>query len=158
MGTNNERMSARERIEYLVDAGSFVETEKYLERSNAVLGYADTTAPGEGVIAGWGSVDGRPVALFAQDTAALKGSLGAAHAAKICRVIDMAAKTGMPVIGIWDSEGARLQEGALALDAYASIIKKLTDVSGVIPTISVAAGKMLGSAALIAPVTDFTIA
>lgn len=152
------KLTAEERIGKIVDAGSFVEIDKYLERSNAVLGYPDVCAPGEGVVAGWATIEGRPVYLFAQDYTVLKGSLGAAHAAKITKVMDMAAKAGLPVICVWDSDGARVQEGAAALGAYASIMKKLTDISGVVPTISIAAGGMLGCAAVLAALTDFTIA
>lgn len=152
------KRTATERIEMLVDAKSFVEMDKYIERSNAVLGYGDVSAPGEGVKTGWATIDGRPVYVFAQDYAVLKGSMGAAHAAKIMKTFDMAAKQGLPVVCIWDSGGARVQEGAAALDAYARIGKKLADVSGVIPTISVAAGGMLGAAAMFAAMTDFTVA
>ena len=152
------KLTAEERIGKIVDTGSFVEIDKYLERSNAVLGYPDVCAPGEGVVAGWATIEGRPVYLFAQDYTVLKGSLGAAHAAKITKVMDMAAKAGLPVICVWDSDGARVQEGAAALGAYASIMKKLTDISGVVPTISIAAGGMLGCAAIFAALTDFTIA
>lgn len=149
---------ARERIERMVDAGSFVELDRFLQTANAVYGYDDVSAQGEGVIAGTATIDARPVYLFAQDISVLKGSVGAAHAAKIVRVIRMAAKAGVPLIGLWDSQGARVQESAAALNGYASIACALTEVSGVIPTISIAAGDMLGCASLFAALTDFTIA
>jgi len=152
------KLTAAERIEKIADAGSFIELDKYLARSNAVAGYADVSAPGEGVITGWATVEGRPVYVCAQDYTVLKGSLGTAHAAKINKAIDMAAKQGMPVICLWDCGGARVQEGAAALNAIASIMKKLTDVSGVVPTISVVAGGLFGSAAVLSALTDFTIA
>ncbi|MBQ9941702.1 MAG: methylmalonyl-CoA carboxyltransferase, partial [Christensenellaceae bacterium] len=152
------KLTACERIAKIVDADSFVEMDKYLERSNAVLGYADVSAPGEGVITGWATIEGRPVYVCAQDYTVLKGSMGIAHAAKINKAIDMAAKQGMPVICLWDCGGARVQEGAAALGAVASIMKKLTDVSGVVPTISVVAGGLFGCAAMLSALTDFTIA
>lgn len=155
---NQPKLTARERIGQILDVGSFVEIDKYVERSNAVYGYPDVTAPGEGVIAGWGTMDTRPVYLVAEDYEVLKGSMGTAHAAKINKTIDMAAKTGLPVIFVWDSAGARVQEGPAAIHAYASVMKKIVDVSGVIPTISIAAGGMYGAAAMLAPLTDFTIA
>lgn len=152
------KLTAMERIEKLLDDGSFIEIDKYVQRSNAVLGYADVTAPGEGLVAGWGTVDGRPVYLFAQDYTVLGGSFGAAHADKICKIIDMAAKSGLPVLCIWDSQGARVQEGAAVLAAYAKVLKKLTDVSGVVPTVSIAGGGMIGNAAFLSAMTDFTVA
>lgn len=152
------RLKARERIEKLLDAGSFVEFDKFLERSNAVLGYLDVTAPGEGVVTGWGSIDGRAVYLAAQDFDVLHASFGVAQAAKIIKVIDMAAKNGMPAIFVWDSAGVRVQEGLAALNAYSLLMKKLVDVSGVVPTVSVVGGDMLGSSALLSPLTNFTVA
>lgn len=147
-----------ERLEALFDAGSFVEIDKYLERSNAVAGYPDVSAPGEGVVAGWGTIGGRSAYVAAQNYAVLRGSFSVAHAQKICKVIDMAAKNGLPVLFLWDSGGARVQEGAAAMAAYSMVIKKLTDISGVVPTISVVLGEMYGSATLFAPLTDFSIA
>ncbi len=147
-----------ERIEALLDTGSFVEIDKYLERSNKVAGYPDVSAPGEGVVAGWGTIGGRSAYVAAQNYAVLRGSFSVAHAQKICKVIDMASKNGLPVVFLWDSGGARVQEGASAMGAYAMVMKKLADVSGVVPTISVALGEMYGSAALFAALTDFTIA
>ncbi len=156
--SDSSRLKARDRIGQLVDEGSFVELDKYLERSNAVLGYKDVSVQGEGVVSGWATIDGRPVYVFAEDKDALKGSMSAAHGAKITKTMDMAAKNGVPVIGIWDSEGARVQEGAAVLNAYALIAKKLTDLSGVVPTISVAAGPMIGAAAVFSALSDFTVA
>lgn len=147
-----------ERIEALFDVGSFVEIDKYLERSNAVGNYPDVSAPGEGVVAGWGTIGGRSAYVAAQNYAVLKGSFSVAHAQKICKVIDMAAKNGLPVVFLWDSGGARVQEGAAAMGAYSAVMKKLADVSGVVPTISVALGEMYGSAAMLATLTDFAIA
>lgn len=147
-----------ERIEALFDAGSFVEIDKYLERSNAVEHYPDVSAPGEGVVAGWGTIDGRSAYIAAQNYEVLRGSFSVAHAQKICKVIDMAAQNGLPVLFLWDSGGARVQEGAAAMGAYSAVMKKLADVSGVIPTISVVLGGMYGCAALFTALTDFSIA
>ena len=152
------KLTAAERIASIVDSGSFMEIDKYVERSNAVAGYPDVSAPGEGVMTGWAAIDGRPVCIVAQDYQVLKGSVGTAHAAKIVKALDMAARSGIPAVCIWDSGGARVQEGAAAVNAYASIAKKLTDISGVVPVISIAAGGMLGAASLFAPLSDFTIA
>jgi len=151
------KLTARERVAKLLDEGSFVELDKYAQRSNAVLGFEDKSAPGEGVITGYGTIASRPVYFFVQDYTVLDGSMSAAQAQKITKAIEMAAKMGMPFIGVLDSAGARIQEGAAALNAYAQIMRKLTDVSGVIPTISVVAGPAAGSAAYIAALTDFTL-
>lgn len=147
-----------ERIEALFDAGNFIEIDKYLERSNAVEQYPDVSAPGEGVVAGWGTIDGRSAYIAAQNYEVLRGSFSVAHAQKICKVVDMAAQNGLPVLFLWDSGGARVQEGAAAMGAYSAVMKKLADVSGVIPTISVVLGGMYGCAALFAALTDFSIA
>lgn len=152
------KMSAAERIANMVDGDSFVEIDKYLERSNAVVGYPDVSAPGEGVVTGWATIDQRPVCIVAQDYQVLKGSVGTAHAMKINKTLDMAAKSGLPVVCVWDSGGARVQEGAAAVNAYAQIAKKMTDISGVVPVISIAAGGMIGAASMLAALSDFTIA
>ena len=94
--------------------------------------YPDVSAPGEGVVAGWGTIGGRSAYVAAQNYAVLRGSFSVAHAQKICKVIDMAAKNGLPVLFLWDSGGARVQEGAAAMAAYSMVIKKLTDISGAV--------------------------
>ncbi len=151
------KKTAQERVALMLDDGSFVEMDKYVTSSNAVPGFADISEPGEGVITGWGTVDGCPVYIFAQDYTVLKGSFGNAHATKICKVLDLAAKNGAPVICVWDSAGARIQEGIGAINAYARVMKKLTDISGVVPTISVLAGAIHGTAAMLVPMTDFCV-
>lgn len=151
-------MTARDLIARLVDEGSFVEVDKYVRRSNAVYGYEDVSAPGEGVISGWGKIGGVPVCAFAQDASVLDGSLGTAHANKIVKALEMAKKSGYPVICIWCSSGARIQEGACAADAYIKVAKALNDLSGVVPTISIVAGEMFGISSAFAAMTDFTIA
>ena len=135
-------MTARDLIARLVDEGSFVEVDKYVRRSNAVYGYEDVSAPGEGVISGWGKIGGVPVCAFAQDASVLDGSLGTAHANKIVKALEMAKKSGYSVICIWCSSGARIQEGACAADAYIKVAKALNDLSGVVPTLSIVAGEM----------------
>ena len=151
------KLVARARIMELLDDHSFVELDRYLQKSNAVLGYADVCIPGEGVITGWGTIDGQAVCVAAQDCEALNGAFGLAHAQKIVKVMNMAAKSGYPMIFLWDSNGARVQEGAAAIHAYTIVMKKMAELSGVVPIISVAAGGMLGSAAFFAPLSDFTI-
>lgn len=149
------KKTARERISSLLDSSSFVETDKFLRRAYATPGFEAASAVGEGVVCGYGTIDGRPVYVFAQDYTVLSGSLSAAHAGKIVKTIDMAVKNGVPVIGILDSDGARISEGVAAIDSYAGILKKLNDVSGVVPTLSIVAGNCIGTAAYIAATTDF---
>ncbi|MGI6663975.1 MAG: carboxyl transferase domain-containing protein [Christensenellaceae bacterium] len=151
------KLPVETRIEKLFDQDSFVETQKYYERSNAALGYADVTAPGEGVVTGLGRIDHVPIYLVAEDFAVLDGSFGVAHATKIIKTMEDAAKNGLPILFLWDSGGARIQEGTAVLDAYGRVLQKLVDLSGVVPTISVVLGDMLGAAAFFAPLTDFVI-
>lgn len=151
------KKTARERIGLLLDQGSFVEIDKFLKRTYATPGLEAASETGEGVVCGYGTIDERPVFMFAQDYTVLKGSLSSAHAAKILKTMDMAVKNGVPVIGILDSGGARISEGVAAISATAEIMKKLSDISGVIPTISVVAGPCIGTAAYIAALTDFTL-
>lgn len=151
-----DRLTARARIAELMDDGSFVELDKYLQKSNAVLGHADVCVQGEGVVTGWGTIEGQAVCIAAQDHDAIGGAFSMAQAGKIVKTMDMAAKSGYPMVFLWDSDGARVQEGAAAIHAYTLVMKKIAELSGVVPTISVAAGGMLGSAALFAPLSDFT--
>ncbi|HBU11580.1 MAG TPA: methylmalonyl-CoA carboxyltransferase [Clostridiales bacterium] len=149
------KKTARERIHAILDGASFVEVDKFVKRTYATPGFEAKSETGEGVVCGYGTIEDRPVFVFAQDYTVLAGSLSQAHAAKIEKVIGMAAKCGNPVIGILDSDGARIAEGVAAIDSYAGILKKLSDVSGVIPTVSIVAGNCIGSAAYIAATTDF---
>ncbi len=151
------KKTARERIGFLLDEGSFVEIDKFLKRTYATPGLEAASQTGEGVVCGYGTIAQRPVFVFAQDYTVLKGSLSAAHAAKILKTLDMAVKNGVPAIGVMDSGGARISEGMAAISATAEIMKKLTDISGVVPTISVVAGPCIGTAAYIAALTDFTL-
>ncbi|GAB1455549.1 MAG: carboxyl transferase domain-containing protein [Spirochaetia bacterium] len=151
------KMTARERIEAFVDPGTFTEIDAFVEHRATDLGMADVAAPGEGVVIGYGTVDGRLVYLFAQDFTVIGGSLGEMHAAKICKAMDMAIKVGCPCIGINDSGGARIQEGVDALFGYGNIFYRNTLASGVIPQISVIMGPCAGGAVYSPALTDFTV-
>jgi acetyl-CoA carboxylase carboxyltransferase component len=151
------KMTARERIEAFLDAGSFTEIDAFVEHRATDLGMADVDAPGEGVVIGYGTMGGRLVYLFAQDFTVIGGSLGEMHAAKICKAMDMAMKVGCPCIGINDSGGARIQEGVDALFGYGNIFYRNTLASGVIPQISVIMGPCAGGAVYSPALTDFTV-
>ncbi|WP_442974174.1 acyl-CoA carboxylase subunit beta [Saccharothrix sp. NRRL B-16348] len=142
------KRTARERLELLLDEGSFVEVEMY--RTGATKAHTD------GVVAGSGTVDGRRVFVYAQDFTISGGSLGAAHAAKIHKVMDLAVATGSPIVALNDSGGARIQEGVLALDGYGGIFRRQVEASGVIPQISVVLGPCAGGAAYSPALADFT--
>jgi len=146
------KYTARERIAKLFDEGSFKEIDVF---ANTELDYRAVKNPNEGVIGGYGTMNGRKVYIFAQDFTVVGGSLGRVHAAKICKVLDMAMKVGAPVIGICDSGGARIQEGVDALDGYGQIFYRNTIASGVIPQISVIMGPCAGGAVYSPALTDF---
>ncbi|MDI6600269.1 MAG: carboxyl transferase domain-containing protein [Thermoanaerobacteraceae bacterium] len=149
------KMTARERIEYFLDKDSFVETDTFVEHRSTEFDMDKTEVPGEGVVTGYGTVDGRLVYVFAQDFTAMGGSLGEYHAQKICKVMDMALKMGAPLIGLNDSGGARIQEGVDALSGYGSIFYRNTIASGVIPQISAIMGPCAGGAVYSPALTDF---
>ncbi|MBN1518772.1 MAG: methylmalonyl-CoA carboxyltransferase [Spirochaetales bacterium] len=151
------KMTARERLEAFLDPGSFVEIDAFVEHRAVDLGMDKVDAPGEGVVIGYGTVDGRLVYVFAQDFTVIGGSLGEMHAAKICKAMDMAVKVGCPCIGINDSGGARIQEGVDALSGYGDIFYRNTLASGVIPQISVIMGPCAGGAVYSPALTDFTV-
>ncbi len=153
-----KKLTARERVNTILDQASFIELDKYIERSGATPGFESKTIAGEGVVTGYGTIDGRPVYVFIQDYTVLGGSMSMAQAKKIVKILDMALKNGSPVIGVLDSGGSRISEGAAAAAAYGEVIKKLSDLSGVVPTISVIAGPCIGSQAYLACMTDFTVA
>ena len=138
------KLTARERISKLLDEKSFIETDTFAELSCAVEGFDAVSAPGEGVVTGYGTINGRPVYVFSQDFTVLSGSLGYMHTQKILKVLDMAGRAGIPVVGILDSAGARLGEGAAALNGLSKIMKKMASLSGVVPMISVVAGPCVG--------------
>lgn len=147
------KLTARERIELLVDEGSFVELSPFVEHRTTDFGMAP--GPGEGVVTGYGKVDGRPIYLFSQDFTVFGGALGEMHAQKIANVMDLAAKNGAPFIGLNDSGGARIQEGVLSLDGYGHIFYRNSIYSGVIPQISVIMGPSAGGAVYSPAITDF---
>jgi acetyl-CoA carboxylase carboxyltransferase component len=149
------KMTARERIATLLDPDSFVELDAFVEHRCTELGMDEVQAPGEGVVIGHGTIDGRQVVVFAQDFTVIGGSLGEAHAKKICKAMDMAMKVGVPVIGIEDSGGARIQEGVDALSGYGDIFYRNTLASGVIPQISAIMGPCAGGAVYSPALTDF---
>jgi len=149
------KMTARERIASLLDPGSFVEIDAFVEHRCTELGMDKVSAPGEGVVVGHGKVDGRQVCVFAQDFTVIGGSLGEAHAKKICKVMDLSMKMGVPCIGIEDSGGARIQEGIDALSGYGDIFYRNTLASGVVPQISVIMGPCAGGAVYSPALTDF---
>lgn len=149
------KMTARERITALLDEGSFVELDQFVTHRGTEFGMLGMEAPGEGVATGYGTIDGQLVYIYAQDFTILGGSLGEMHAAKICKVMDLALKTGAPMICINDSGGARIQEGVSSLDGYGQIFKRNTHASGVIPQISVIMGPCAGGAVYSPALTDF---
>jgi len=151
----NGKYTARERIEKLLDAGSFVEIDTFVSHRSVNFGMEKTEAPGDGVVTGYGTIDGRLVYLFAQDFTVIGGSLGEMHAAKIVKAQQMAMKVGAPIIGINDSGGARIQEGVDALKGYGDIFYHNTIASGVVPQISVILGPCAGGAVYSPALTDF---
>ena len=149
------KFSARERIHYLLDEGSFQETDLLVTTRASEFGLKDKDIPGDGVITGFGTINGREVCVYAQDFTVLGGSLGLAHAMKICNIMDLAYENRCPVIGLLDSGGARIQEGVDSLDGYAEIFYRNTKCSGVIPQISVILGPCAGGAVYSPALTDF---
>jgi methylmalonyl-CoA decarboxylase alpha subunit len=149
------KMTARERIEKLLDPDSFVELDVFVRHRCIDFGMEEVEAPGEGVVTGYGTINGRTVYVYAQDFTVIGGSLGEMHARKICKVMDLAVKTGAPIIGINDSGGARIQEGVDALSGYGQIFYRNTLASGVIPQISVIMGPCAGGAVYSPALTDF---
>jgi propionyl-CoA carboxylase beta chain len=151
------KMSARERIEFFLDEGTFEEFDKFVVHRSHDFGLEEQKILGDGVITGHGLVDARPVFVFAQDFTVFGGSLSETFAEKICKIMDMAMKTGVPVIGLNDSGGARIQEGVVSLGGYADIFLRNTLASGVIPQISCIMGPCAGGAVYSPAITDFNI-
>jgi propionyl-CoA carboxylase beta chain len=151
------KLSARERVEGLVDGGSFVEFDRFVVHRTNAFGLDEKEFLGDGVITGRASIDGRQIFLFSQDFSVLGGSLGEAFAEKICKVMDLAVRTGSPMIGINDSGGARIQEGVVSLGGYAEIFWRNVQASGVVPQISLIAGPCAGGAVYSPAITDFII-
>lgn len=151
------KMTARERIEFFLDEGTFQEFDKFVVHRSSDFGLEKQLFPGDGVVTGHGLVDGREVFVFAQDFTVFGGSLSETHAEKICKIMDAAMKTGRPVIGLNDSGGARIQEGVVSLGGYADIFLRNTLASGVIPQISCIMGPCAGGAVYSPAITDFNI-
>jgi propionyl-CoA carboxylase beta chain len=151
------KLTARERVAALLDEGSFVELDKFVTHRCADFGMQDQKILGDGVVTGHGTVDGRPVCVFAQDFTVFGGSLSGAYAQKICKVMDLATKIGCPVIGLNDSGGARIQEGVESLAGYADIFLRNVLTSGVIPQISAIMGPCAGGAVYSPAITDFIL-
>jgi propionyl-CoA carboxylase beta chain len=149
------KLTARERIELLMDPGSFEEWDMFVEHRCADFGMIDQRVPGDGVVTGYGLINGRVVFVFSQDFTVFGGSLSEAHAEKICKVMDHAMKVGAPVIGINDSGGARIQEGVASLAGYAEVFQRNVLASGVIPQISLIMGPCAGGAVYSPAMTDF---
>src|SRR5579864_9348685 len=150
------KLSARERIDLLLDEGSFEETDKLVRHRSREFGMQDQIVDGDGFVTGWGLIHGRPAFVFAQDFTVFGGSLSETNAKKIVKIMDLALKTGAPVIGLNDSGGARIQEGVLSLAGYADIFLRNTLASGVIPQISAIMGPCAGGAVYSPALTDFT--
>ncbi len=151
------KMTARERIEFLLDDDSFEEFDRLVVHRSHDFGLEQQTYPGDGVVTGHGLIDGRRVLVFAQDFTVFGGSLSETHAEKICKVMDLAMKVGAPIIGLNDSGGARIQEGVLSLGGYADIFLRNTMASGVVPQISCTMGPCAGGAVYSPALTDFNI-
>lgn len=152
-----KRLTARERIEYLLDEGSFEEIGMLVTHRTTDFGMENEVYYGDGVVTGYGTINGRPIYIFAQDFTVFGGSLSETHAEKICKVMDMALKTGVPMIGLNDSGGARIQEGVRSLGGYADIFYRNVQASGVIPQISAIMGPCAGGAVYSPAMTDFTM-
>jgi acetyl-CoA carboxylase carboxyltransferase component len=151
------KRTARERVDALVDPGSFVELDRFAVHRTTEFGLDERSFLGDGVVTGHATIDGRQVFLFSQDFTVLGGSLGEVFAEKICKVMDLAVRTGSPMIGINDSGGARIQEGVVSLGGYAEIFWRNVQASGVIPQISLIAGPCAGGAVYSPAITDFTV-
>jgi propionyl-CoA carboxylase beta chain len=151
------KMTARERVEFLLDEGSFEEFDKLVVHRSKDFGLEKQIYPGDGVVTGHGLIDGRNVFVFAQDFTVFGGSLSETHAEKICKVMDLAMKVGAPIIGLNDSGGARIQEGVVSLGGYADIFLRNTLASGVVPQISCIMGPCAGGAVYSPAITDFNI-
>src|SRR6267378_4002189 len=149
------KKTARERLELLLDPASFLELDRFVVHQTHDFGMAEQRIPGDGVVTGSGRIHGRPVFVFAQDFTVFGGSLSEAYARKICKIMDLAMKTGVPVIGLNDSGGARIQEGVVSLAGYADIFLRNTLASGVVPQISAIMGPCAGGAVYSPAITDF---
>ncbi|MDE1820240.1 MAG: acyl-CoA carboxylase subunit beta [Euryarchaeota archaeon] len=151
------RLAARERLETLFDPGTFVEIDPFVSHRITSFGLSERRIPGDGVVTGWGKIEGRVVAAFAQDPTVFGGALGEAHASKIVKIMEFAAKVGAPVVGLNDSGGARIQEGVVSLGGYGEVFHRNVLYSGVVPQVSVILGACAGGAVYSPAMTDFII-
>jgi propionyl-CoA carboxylase beta chain len=151
------KLTARERVTLLLDPGSFQEMDRFVVHRALDFGMDEQKIPGDGVITGHGTIDGRPLFVFAQDFTVFGGSLSETHAQKVCKVMDLAMKVGAPIVGLNDSGGARIQEGVVSLAGYADIFLRNTLASGVVPQISAIMGPCAGGAVYSPAITDFNI-
>ena len=151
------RMTARERLELLLDKGSFRELDVFVTHNCNDFGLADQKIPGDGVVTGYGTINGRLIYVYSQDFTVFGGSVSRTHAMKICKIMDMAVKNGAPIIGLNDSGGARIQEGVMSLAGYAEIFYRNVVASGVVPQISVIMGPCAGGAVYSPAITDFVV-
>ena len=149
------KLTARERITLLLDPDSFEEWDMFVEHRSTDFGMADQTIPGDGVVTGYGTINGRLVFVFSQDFTVFGGSLSEPHAEKICKIMDQAMKVGAPVIGLNDSGGARIQEGVASLAGYAEVFQRNVLASGVVPQVSLIMGPCAGGAVYSPAMTDF---
>ncbi len=149
------KLTARERVELLLDEGSFEEFDMFVKHRTTEFGMAEQRPDGDGVVTGWGTINGRMVYVFSQDFTVFGGSLSETHAQKICKIMDMAMQNGAPVIGLNDSGGARIQEGVASLAGYADVFQRNIMASGVVPQISVIMGPCAGGAVYSPAMTDF---
>src|SRR5476649_2219733 len=151
------KLTARERLEVLLDPATFEEWDMFVEHRSSDFGIEDQKIPGDGVVTGYGTINGRLVYVFSQDFTVFGGSLSETHAEKICKIMDLAMKNGAPVVGLNDSGGARIQEGVVSLGGYADIFYRNTMASGVVPQISAIMGPCAGGAVYSPAITDFIL-
>jgi acetyl-CoA carboxylase carboxyltransferase component len=151
------KMTARDRLEAFFDPGTFSETDAYVTHRVDKFGLDERRIPGDGVVTGWGEVDGRPICAFAQDATVFGGALGEAHAMKIVKVMETARKAGVPIVGLDDSGGARIQEGVMSLGGYGEVFFRNVALSGVVPQLSLILGPCAGGAVYSPAITDFVI-
>jgi len=149
------KMTARERIEALLDEGSFSEFDRFVVHRCNDFGMEKTKIPGDGVVTGYGTVNGRPLFVFSQDFTVFGGSLSGPFGEKVCKVMDLAVKAGAPIVGLNDSGGARIQEGVVSLGSYGEIFRRNVLSSGVVPQISAIMGPCAGGAVYSPAITDF---
>jgi len=151
------KLTARERLEALFDPDSFTELDPFVTHRVDKFGLGERRVPGDGVVTGWGEIDGRPVCAFAQDATVFGGALGEAHAMKIVKVMETARKAGVPIVGLDDSGGARIQEGVMSLGGYGEVFYRNVLLSGVVPQLSLILGPCAGGAVYSPAITDFVI-